>query len=67
MPDTEGLLPYREVRLKAKYSEPKPKGRFRADYGGNSGKSTAKGRPPPVGLRRVARGHRAGQSRFGHL
>lgn len=36
---------------KAKYRTPKPKGRFRADYNGNSGRHLTNG-TPPVGLRR---------------
>lgn len=38
----------REIPLKAKYAAPKPKGRFRADYNGNTGKHRAKGLKLPM-------------------
>lgn len=43
-----------EIPLKAKYREPKPKGKFRADYAGNSGAHRHKGvRVPAIhGIRR---------------
>jgi hypothetical protein len=41
-----------EIPLRLKYRSFKPKGKNRANYGGNSGKSTPKGNPPPVGLRK---------------
>ena len=46
-----------EIPLKAKYREPKPVGRFRADYSGNSGKGRPKhvGHPAIHGIRRRRR------------
>lgn len=42
-----------EIRLKHKYTCFKPRGRFRADYGGNSGKHRHKGKLYPVGIPKV--------------
>lgn len=38
----------REIPLKAKYRKPKPRGRFRADYNGNTGVSRRKGMLAPM-------------------
>lgn len=46
-----------EMRLKAKYAKPKPKGRNKANYSGNSGPHGVKGRHYPTGMRkRLKRG-----------
>jgi hypothetical protein len=50
-----------EIPLKRKYTEPKPRGRFRADYNGNSGAHRTKhtGHPALHGFKRKrARGAR---------
>ena len=37
-----------EIPLKRKYTDPKPTGRYRADYSGNSGKHRHKGAKGPI-------------------
>lgn len=55
-----------EIRLKQKYREHKPPGKFRADYAGNSGRRLRG--TPPVGLRKRPRGKtRSSGSMFGHV
>jgi hypothetical protein len=39
----DGRRPSRDIPLKAKYTAAKPKGKFRADYNGNTGQHRAKG------------------------
>jgi hypothetical protein len=51
---------------KRKYRTPKPRGRFRADYGGNSGAHTVSG-VVPRGLRRRPKRQVTKRGGFGHI
>lgn len=54
-----------EIPLKLKYRIAKPKGTFRADYAGDSGKHFHGA--VPVGIRKRAKGKAARRGLFGHL
>ena len=51
---------------KRKYREAKPKGKFRSDYGGNSGRHITGG-IPPTGIRRRPKKQMTKKGGFGHI